>query len=435
MIFRKIDNHTELLQVREYTEETFPNFTKQDVAYLDKDCFKPSKGTPPYKVRQLSDNKISIENTSYAGLIQLQDKRIHFSTKVKTNLFYMLSFLKDENSFLYDQDKMIDIKEGANFFDIIGRLFLNELDEIYKRGFYKKYVHKEENIRFVKGRLLIKSQIQNDIRKKPNFYCAYDDLTFDNLENRIILKATLLLIPLIRFNEMIKRDLIRHSFELRELASLINVVPEDCDRIQYSKLNEYYEPIISLAKVILRFHFIRSTQEGMSKGFSFIVNMNKVYEDFITEIVEEVINEDDKFNDYQVEKQARFDRLVQEKKLITKPDIILRRKNAKDDFPLIIDAKYKRQPSNADYYQVIAYALALPTAKACCLIYPEDEEIEDSVLTLDTSPFVDPGRKVKLHAIQVNLGFNNPKEPDSFSKYIENIKGQMREKIQTVLDI
>ena len=428
-----MNDQTELLQVREYSEETFSNFIKQDVAYLDKDCFKPSKGIPPYKVRQLKDNKISIENTSYAGLIQLQDKRIHFSTKVKTNLFYMLSFLKDENSFLYDQDKMIDIKEGANFFDIIGRLFLNELDEICRRGFYKKYVHKEENIRFVKGRLLIKSQVQNDIRKTPNFYCAYDDLTFDNLENRIILKATLLLIPLIRFNEMIKRDLIRHSFELRELASLVNVIPEDCNRIQYSKLNEYYKPIISLAKVILRFHFIRSTHEGMSKGFSFIVNMNKVYEDFITEIVEEIINEDDKFSNYQVEKQARFDSLVREKKLITKPDIILKRKNTKDDFPLIIDAKYKRQSSSADYYQVIAYALALPTSKACCLIYPEDEEVEDKVLTLDTSPFVEHGREVKLYAIQVNLGFDSSKGTDSFSKYIENIKDQIKEKLPITL--
>jgi len=340
----------------------------------------------------------------------------------------MLSFLKDESQFHYDQNKVIDIKEGANFFDIIGRLFLNELEEIFKRGLYKRYVRREENINFLKGRLLINGQVGNEIRKRPKFFCSYDDLTFDNLENRIVLKATTLLIPLIRFNELIKRDLIRYSHQLRDLACLADVTPDDCDKVQYSRLNEYYEPIIKFSKVILQNYFIRSVHGGGARGFNFIVNMNKVYEDFITEIVKELVNEDDVFTNYVIEGQKKFDSLVREKKIITKPDIILRKKGT-DNYPLIIDAKYKKQANNADYYQVIAYALAIPTAKTCCLIYPEDEPIESPVLTLDTSPFDSKGREIKLHAIRVNLFLGDVHEDIPFDEYITIVKKQIKNKL------
>ena len=78
-------------------------------------------------------------------------------------------------------------------------------------------------------------------------YCSYENLTYNNLENQIILRAATLLIPLIRFSEKIKRDLIRYSYLLREDVGLVNVAPEDCDKVHYSRLNDYYETIIQFS--------------------------------------------------------------------------------------------------------------------------------------------------------------------------------------------
>ena len=66
-----------------------------DIPYLNKACFTRNSQNPPYKITPLRDNKVQIENTSYSGVIQLENSRIYFSTKVKTNLFYMLSFLRE----------------------------------------------------------------------------------------------------------------------------------------------------------------------------------------------------------------------------------------------------------------------------------------------------------------------------------------------------
>jgi len=259
-----------VIEIGEYKYEDIQGLNiPKDVNYLDK-FFKST----PCKVTEIKDNKVRAENTSYAGIIQLDKTRIHFSTKVKSNLFYMLSFLKDEKEFHFDSDIIIDIKEGQNFFDILGRLFLNELEEIFKKGFYKKYVRKEENLSFLKGKMLFSKQLINDIRKTPKFYCSYEDLTYDNLENQIVLKATALLIPLIRFNDKIKSELIRYRYILNEEVILRNVLPEECNRVQYNKLNECYEPIIQFSRAVLQYHFIRSAHKGASKGFNFIVNMN-----------------------------------------------------------------------------------------------------------------------------------------------------------------
>jgi len=414
------------ITIDEYKSKTIPSLSKEDVAYLKKDCFKYDV-LKPYEVWQLENSQTLIKNTSYAGVIQLENERVHFSTKVKTNLFYMLSFLKDEEAFCYDSDKLIDIKEGQNFFDILGRLFLNELEYIFKRGFYKKYVHKEEDIRFLKGKLLIGKQTHNDIKKNVRFACAYGDLTFDNLENQIILKAAMLLIPLIRFNEDIRWNLTRFSHLIREEVSLRNVVPDDCNRVQFCKLNDYYNPIIQISRVILQNHFIRSTATGESVGFNFIVNMNKVYEDFITELIEEVIEEE--VGDYTVERQERFDSLVRERRIITRPDVILKKKNA-DKYPYIIDAKYKSQESNCDYYQVIAYALAIPSATDCYLVYPKHEEVDMLPLTIDARQFGHTRPDIRLHTIKIDLYLQ---EEYSFSTYLSMMKKQLKDKLSFIL--
>jgi len=362
-----------------------------------------------------------------SGIIQLDKVRLHFSTKVKTNLFYMLSFLRNEKFFHYDPEMIIDVREGLNFFDILGRLFLNELEEIVKKGFYKKYVRKEEDISFLKGKLLLKKQLKNDLNKKSKFHCCYENLTYDNLENQIILRAITLLIPLISsFNDKIKKDLIRYSNLIRDEVSLVNVLPEDCNKVQFSRLNEYYETIIKFSKAILQNYFIRSTHKGFAKGFNFIVNMNKVYEDFITELIKELVEEDDDFNDFVVASQQKFNNLVKgEKRIITRPDIILRRKD-KDEIPIIIDAKYKRQENNADYYQVIAYALAIRTARACFLIYPDNEIIEAPILTLNTYSFGNERPEIKIHAVKIDLLLD---EDLSFKEYINRIKYELKNKL------
>ncbi len=96
-----------VIEIPEYSPIELEGLDEEkDLPYLKKKCFKASKPFP-YKLSLLRDNKVAIENTSYSGIIQLENYRIHFATKVKTNLFYMLTFLRDEHQFYYDPEVVI----------------------------------------------------------------------------------------------------------------------------------------------------------------------------------------------------------------------------------------------------------------------------------------------------------------------------------------
>ena len=371
--------------------------------------------------RETKGDNYYINNSSYAGIIQLSNtKRITFSTKVRANLFFLLSCLKREPQFLFDPDIAINIKEGENFFDVIGRLFANEMNDLLEAGLLKKYISRHENLNFLKGKLDIKTQIQHQIRGEPKFACFYGDLTFDNQENRIILRALDELVPLIRFNDDLRDELVAMEYLLRDVVSLIPISPQECDTVAFDRLNNRYQGIIRFSKIILEEKYIRSTEKGEAKGFNFIVNMNNVFENFVTGLIEKVVRDNPKFVQYEIRSQKPFRSLDIEGKLSIIPDILIKRKGEDGIFPVILDTKYKAQDQNSDYYQIISYALAIPTARKCCLIYAQefiqgkDLIVSRNLLKLD--------RDINILVRGVDLLLDEDME---FKDYIPGMKSQI----------
>jgi 5-methylcytosine-specific restriction endonuclease McrBC regulatory subunit McrC len=419
------------VEIGEYCISPLPKWEAPDseLEYLNKTFL--SKQAKAFRITFDKDGNPNIENTSFAGIIQLDSVRIHFSTKVRVNLFYMLSFLKSEDSFVFDPIKVIEIKEGGNFFDIIGRLFFNELEKIIEQGILKSYVKKEENVNFLKGKLLHKEQIKHNLNIKPKFYCRYHDLTCDNIENQIILRAIDLLIPMIKYNENLKYDLLRLEGFLKEEVSLnVALSKRDCEFITYNRLNQHYKSIIDFSKLIFEENFIRSVSRGKSKGFNFIVNMNQVYEDFLTEMIEEVVKSEPRFASYSVASQLTFNTLVKEKKLRTRPDIIL--KKGKDKYPLILDAKYKLSDSKSDYYQMIAYSLAIPSSEKACLVYPGNGKPSSVDYTV-VKDLEDPNSETINLCLRTVPLFT--KKDEEFNAFIQRIKANITEILADLLDM
>jgi len=424
--------HEDLITIEENSPGFQLNFdlSESDIQYLESDIFgnnievfyKDKFGKPRIKIG------------SYAGIIQLSKHRIHFSTKVNTKLFYMLSYLKSEERFLFDRNTPIDIKEGFNFFDVIGRFFLNHLNDILKQGLLKKYIRRSENMSFLKGKLLVKNQINENLIDKSRFFCEYEDVTFDNIENRIVLSALNSLISLIRFNTYLRNELRKFEVILKDFISLVKVYPHECIQVRFNRINQYYEDIIKLSQLILEERFIRSVHKGRSRGFNFIVDMNTVYEEFISKIIEEVITGDPKFEGYDVESQSRFKYLVKGGRITIRPDIVIRKND--QEYPVIIDAKYKKGEPQSDYYQVIAYSLALRSSKACCLLYPKTEKRERR-----EDPFIlvrnidrDDSEEVKLYSRSIDLYLNDESgEEMLFEDYIVGVKASVKNILQELL--
>jgi 5-methylcytosine-specific restriction enzyme subunit McrC len=331
------------------------------------------------------DGKTMMQNGSYAGVIEAGDTRIVLSTKVTSNIIYMLTFLEREEALKADMNRSIEIEGGDCFFDAIARFFINELDRILERGLLKRYVRKEENLNYIRGKILVQENMTLNLGFKPKVLCEYHDLTYDNTENRIILRAVNLLIPLVRYSTEIKERLIAaQTMMLGEVSMDPGISSWDCDRISLDRLSNHYSEIIGLSKLILDESYVRSTERGSSKGFNFIVEMNQLFEDFVTEITTRVVEK--KYPEYRVLRQTRMRTLDLDGKLLIKPDVVIQERNS-GKMVMMLDAKYKRSLANSDVYQMSAYSLAVRDSISSCLVYPETEGVGDDLIRVSKQLF------------------------------------------------
>ena len=60
-------------------------------------------------------------------------------------------------------------------------------EKLIKTGLAKSYVSIQENVPFLRGKLLLTRQIQNDISMNLKFGCEYDEYSSNIIENQIIL--------------------------------------------------------------------------------------------------------------------------------------------------------------------------------------------------------------------------------------------------------
>ncbi len=361
-----------LIEIPEYKESSEKvDLSKEDVNYIESKNFNPGS----QKCIEVTRDGHIRNNGPWAGIIKLDDgKELHFLTKMKANIFYMLSYLEDFESFNYDHKRLIELEEGKLFFDVVARMLISEFENVFKKGLLKKYVNRRENLKYFKGRMIIKEQIKKNIFNKSKFFCEYNDLTYNNTENKSILYAINLLLNCVH-NKDLKFKLKNIQNQLSEEIEFKIIQPSELENLSYNIINNYYEKILKLSYHIIKSSYAQGTASNKGLGFNFLVDMNKVYESFITKILKEIIIED--YPHLELVSQVNLKSLVKEgKKFTTKPDIIIKKNN---EIKLIIDVKYKvNKIPNGDFYQVLCYLLAIPSAEKAVLLYEKVSDKEEN---------------------------------------------------------
>ncbi|MFT4244593.1 MAG: McrC family protein [Candidatus Woesearchaeota archaeon] len=295
-----------------------------------------------------------------------------------SNLMYMLSYLNSIENIIIDTKHYSKIKEGQFFFDILGKIFIHHFQTIFKRGLLKKYIRYQEKIGFLKGKLQIKKQVNQITQNK--FNCEFDDLTYNNIENQAVILTAQMLSNLVKSSEL-KIQLKKIVSQLEDEISIISTLRgEEIRNIQFNRINRYYKSILEICEYIISKKFISNIHEQHTYSCcNFLVDMNKVYEDFITALLTQIIQED--YKEYTIVSQQSSKSLVKEgKSFTTKPDILILKDNK---VVHILDIKYKQHKiPNADFYQMCAYSLVYPEVKKSYLLYEQLEEKEKNYSTI-----------------------------------------------------
>ena len=424
-------NQIPLVEVEEYGKSRKLDWNNEAKEYLESKHFNSDNKDNLLNNKRIEfvDKRIR-NNGPWVGIIKINDEEVHFCTKMEADFFYMLSYLNDINSFKYDPHKLIELEQGKLFFDIIAKLMIGKFEQIRKKGLLKKYVVKEENVKFSKGKLLIKEQIKRNLFNKSRFYCRYDNLTFNNLENQSVLYATHLLTHFVK-NSKLKMKLKRIENILSDEISLTKINPEQLKNLRYNRLNSYYKDVLLLSSHIIRRIYAQNVYSNRGIGFNFIVDMNQVYESFLTEMLTEIIDENYK-SQYVLTAQEKNKNLVTDgRKFTLKPDVLIRYRNT-NNIKAIIDIKYKLKKDipNSDFYQMLGYALAYPDAEKKILLYETIENNGD--YSYSEVQNGDGTITVNFYQINLNETINNKNNSnlEDFNKRVkELLKILLEEKI------
>lgn len=373
----------------EYTYITYEEISKNNKTHIDFSSLK--------KLNELISNDFShmlrtdfegIHIKNFVGIIKLGNTLIEIlpkiyyqnnelidnntKTEIYKNLFYMINkSLKIPNNNIDFNN--YNVSEGV-FFDFLISFFLENLSLKLIRGTYNTYVRKETNSSFVKGRILMaKNIIFNPLNLK--LYSEFDYYTEDNIVNQILKyvvkdmhNKTLLL-----ENKMIAKQILLILSDVTD----IHVTESTFKKITYDRLMSDYESLLNFAKFYVQNQSLDFESNKKSDIFIFNIDMNIVYQDYISELIKEysfeIINQSNIYTQ-KSGKHLIFDKFSNGS-FNLKPDISI--ENDKE-IQVIIDTKYKRLfqnklrkgVSDRDLYQMFGYFHKYQKPKII-LLYPE----------------------------------------------------------------
>ncbi len=278
--------------------------------------------------------------------------------------------------------------------EAFAHLFLQNLSHLARHGLARRYVRVEDNLPFLRGRLLFQQHVRENLTNRARFYVAHDEFNPNRPANRLI-RSTL-----DRLRRTVRNEENRRL--LRELADAFADVPPTTDpasdwrRHSVDRTMQHYRPVMAWVRLFLFGHGL-ATFHGEHENRSLLFPMEEVFEDFVTRCFRRYQSE------YGVEGQGPQKKLTRDPAAFPmKPDITLA--DARGGTEFILDTKWKRlkpasdEPtkrgvSQADMYQLFAYGKRYD-CRTVALVYPRTDGFSerfpfvfDDELTLLCLPF------------------------------------------------
>lgn len=291
------------------------------------------------------------------GAVQLDDLLVSVQPKEKvgiSQLLFLLGYAKDAGF----RPEDVDGVNGSDLWAAPGESLARQGERALARGALYGYVHVEESLRTVRGRIRISDQLTRRPGMLLPLEVSFDDHTIDIPENRILRAAVRVMVQIPRLDDVVRRRL--HHLDsklegvttLRRGAALPSWTP--------SRANARYVSALRLAAVMLRNCAAESGLGGVRVA-SFVVNMATVFEDFATVALTEALAR------YPGNTRAQYPAYLDEEQGISMRVDVVHSFNGRP--AVVYDAKYKAASSsgqypNADHYQMLAYCTALKVRTA-----------------------------------------------------------------------
>lgn len=281
-----------------------------------------------------------------------------FKVPIKNALF-MYSYIWDkvENKDYTNLSTEDDFKSS----NIYAELFLINISKIIKRGLYKEYITRNDELNTVKGKIDLVSTINNQSLRNGKIFCEYDELEENNIYNQILKYIAIRLYKSYDINKENKKKLNKVILYFNQV-NYVEIKKANFNNLVFNKSNIHYFYILKICELIFNsqmlsdnsgkymFYNLFDSDEGMERVFELFVN--KFYAHELP-------------NNYKVNYQSQINwQLTGGDKTILpimKMDTLIKTSNE----TIIIDTKYKKKYTTENFgkksfvsenmYQMTAY--------------------------------------------------------------------------------
>ena len=280
--------------------------------------------------------------------------------------------------------------DGNDLFDLIVLLLTEETKALVRDGLIRDYHLVDDSIDVLRGRMRVREQFLRRYGQLHRIECAFDEFDGDVPENQLLAAALQVAAP--RVGDLGVRN------SARVFGGVMNEVCEVRTRdaawydrnIRYGRRNERYRSAHALALLVLRgLAFTDPVNKSTLNLTSFMVDMNAIFERFVTRLV---INSLAGTPLQARAQQSILAVILDEETGDTysriRPDLMIEDTTTKHTVP--IDVKYKlydavKKISSADIYQSFVYAYSLAADAdnpRAGLIYPTTTSMSGPALHL-----------------------------------------------------
>ena len=361
----------------QYKDNTKDNFIKKETFdSLEKFVLENEKTAQYLKITTKNGFGKVLQAQNYVGVIQTKDgttieilPKIKNATteKSKDILIKMLKTLKNSP---FKNLSVANLKSSKiPLFEIFISMFLEELTVLVRNGIKSDYISKEENLKFLKGKLKISEQIKYNTIHKERFFVQYEEFISNRVENRLIKTTLQFLYNKSKLNKNQQR--IREFLFVFDEIEISHNIKTDFSKIKLNRQMKDYEQVLLWCKTFL-FENSFSPYKGNDIAFALLFDMNLLFESFVYSYLKKSSN----FQD--IKSQDRTHHLAYENgigRFRLKPDIVI------NGGKIIADTKWKILSEDKAYngvlqddmYQLYAYGTKYDNCEKIYLIYPFDE--------------------------------------------------------------
>jgi 5-methylcytosine-specific restriction enzyme subunit McrC len=246
-------------------------------------------------------------------------------------------------------------------------LFAAEVERALRQGLSRGYIARQEDLAVLRGRIDFVRQVVRGQGRPLPLSCRFDEYTEDIELNRVLKAAHRLLAAMPGQDREVARRL---RFWMRAFSDVedLDYSPSRVPELGFTRLNQHWEQAGRIAELVLRRETL-TDRTGTVNAVAFTVDMNKLFEKFIEEVVADEA------------RAAGIGLLPQAPRRLTakvpmKPDLVLQRMGRD---VAVGDAKYKaleiEEMPNADLYQLLGYCSAMGLPRGL-LIYATAQALE-----------------------------------------------------------